>query len=140
MHHYKFSAQGFTIAGLLITIGILGILAAIAIPFYQNYNRRADYSEIVQAANPYKLGVIECYQKTSDLTACDAGTNYVPAAITSPTGAVASLGVTDGVITVTPVAQNGIATGDTYILTPTVVNQTLTWAASGGGVTKGYAE
>jgi hypothetical protein len=45
------------------------------------------------------------------------------------------------VITVTPVAANGILATDTYILTPTVAaNGTVTWASSGGGVTNGYAQ
>jgi hypothetical protein len=43
------------------------------------------------------------------------------------------------VITVVPVAANGILASDTYILTPTAVNNTLTWAATGGGVSDGYA-
>ncbi len=77
------------------------------------------------------------------LTGCNAGSNNVPAAITAAQGAVASVAVANGVITVTPTAQNGIAAGDTYVLTPTVTgtgaNAILTWVASGGGVTAGYA-
>ena len=133
-------SKGFTLIELMITIGIVGILAAIALPAYQNYSRRAYYSEVVQATGPFTVGVAECYQNLGTLTGCNAGSNNIPAAITSATGAVATLAVANGVVTVTPVAQNGIVATDTYVLTPTVVNNTLTWASSGGGVTNGYAK
>lgn len=142
MHKQTTSAQGFTLIELLIAIAIVGILAAVAMPSYQNYTRKAHYSEIVQACAPYKVGIEECFQITGDLTNCKPGTNGVPDNIATGAGVglVDSIIVADGaVVTVTPKVLYGIVAGDTYVLTPTPQSNQLTWATSGGGVTKGYA-
>src|SRR5476649_2833544 len=106
--------RGFTLLELMITVAIVGILAAIAIPSYVSYTRRAYFTEIVNDTSPYKVAVAECYQNLSTLTGCSAGTNRIPAAIAATTGKLASLTVTDGVITATPVAANGLLATDTY--------------------------
>lgn len=126
---------GFTLIELMITVAIVGILAAIAIPSYQNYTRKAYFTEIVTATAPFRVGVGECVQNLGTLTGCTAGTNGVPAAITAPVGAVSSIAVANGVITATPVAAHGILATDTYILTPTVDANSgnITWAATGNG-------
>jgi len=132
--------QGFTLLELMITVAIVGILAAIAIPSYVNYSRRAYFSEIVLDTAPFKQGVAECYQLMGTFTGCNGGGHNIPANITTTTGKLASLSVTNGVITATPVATNGLLATDTYILTPSSVNNVVTWVASGGGVTNGYAQ
>ena len=134
--------SGFTLVELLITITIIGILVSIAIPSYQNYTRRAHYSEIVQAGAPFKLGVEECFLFTGELTACQGGQNGVPKNIASGegTGLIDSINTTSGgKITIIPRNKFGIKPGDTYELTPKADKERLIWTASGGGVTQGYA-
>jgi prepilin-type N-terminal cleavage/methylation domain-containing protein len=140
MEDAKIAAKGFTLIELMITVAIVAILAAIALPTYLSYTRRANFSEIVDSTSPYKVGVTECYQKSGSLTGCNGGALGVPANISTATGKVASITVASGVITVVPVADNGILSTDTYILTPTATGNSLTWAATGGGVTNGYAQ
>ncbi len=140
----KYSQQtGFTLLELMITIAIVGILSAIAIPSYQDYTRRAAYSEVVSQAAPYKLGVMSCYQLLGAFTECNAGSNDVPPAVTQGNSLVASVSVAGGKITITPNDQKGIKPADTYILTPTAPDEganAVVWKSSGGGVERGYAK
>jgi type IV pilus assembly protein PilA len=134
------AAKGSMIVELIITTGIVIVLIAIAIPAYQRYTRRTDFHDIVKATAPYKLGVVECYKKIKKLSGCHTGTNHIPAAPKANTDGIASLSVKNGVITVIPVAQNGVDSDDTYILTPAIANSAIVWTSSGPAVTKHYAK
>lgn len=130
-------STGFTLIELMIVVAIIGILATIALPAFKLYTIKSRYTEIVLAAQPYKLGVETCLQNGKSLADCDAGRYGIPPAVNSSQGQIASITVTDGQITITPEDTHGLTSSDTYILTPSN-NIPIRWAVSGGAVTAGY--
>jgi len=133
---------GFSLIELLTVLVIIGILISVAIPSYQNYIRRAHFSEVVAAASPYKAGVETCYQMLADLNQCNAGQHNVPKAVkpgNSP-GLVRSIQVNNGQIILTPKNRKGIKHTDTLILKPHVQQGIIKWQRAGGSVRKGYVQ
>lgn len=124
----KRTQQGFTLIELMIVVAIIGILAMVALPAYQNYTTKSRFTEVISITNGYKTAVGICIQTLGTATGCTAGTNGIPAAIAADTGVVATLGVTNGVITATGTAA---VDSRTYIATPTVAATGTTWAITG---------
>lgn len=138
--------SGFTLIELLIVVAIIGILAAIAVPQYQQYTSKARFTEVINATSGMKLDVDACILRQSLMAAPAAGAtscanqnNGVRAAVAA-SGFVNSVASTDaGIITATAVGAaaapvSGLR-GETYILVPTVNTTTgaVTWAANPAG-------
>ena len=117
--------KGFTLIELMIVVAIIGILAAIALPAYQDYTKKARFTEVISIANGYKTAVGICIQTLGTNTGCNAGSNGIPAAIAATVGQIATLAVANGAITATDI--NGV----TYVATPTVGASGTTWAVTG---------
>ena len=126
----KIMAQGFTLIELMIVVAIIGILAAIAIPAYQDYTVRSKVTELLNSAGVCKTTVAEYYQSKGAMpaTETDAGCS------TDGTANAAAPKVKVGVITVSAggglkTQLTGNASGTDLLYTPTCTDGTCTGGA-----------
>jgi type IV pilus assembly protein PilA len=129
--------KGFTLIELMIVVAIIGILAAVALPAYDDYTKKARFAEAMSVGQAFQTAVAECLSSGNVADDCDAGTNGIPAAVSAATANVTSINVTNAVVTVTATAAAG---GYTSVLTPTVSGGRLTWAQTGTCATPKYCK
>lgn len=134
--------QGFTLIELMIVVAIIGILAAVALPAYQNYSNRAAFSELILAVTPRKTAVELAIQTRgpANLAALEDSLLGIPADVAAAADTHGAA-VDAGVITMTwRTTSGGTAepmAGITYTLTPNGVTPPVQWTEGGTCLTNG---
>jgi len=143
LQQMKNSAQkGFTLIELMIVVAIIGILAAVALPAYQDYIAKSSFAETPVAATGIKRAIEVCAQINGALSGCDTDKTVAKLLTGADNGdLVASVTMTSvGVITATAISGKKGLGGETYILTPTLTNGAVTWELSGTCEAKGWCK
>jgi type IV pilus assembly protein PilA len=140
----KTMQKGFTLIELMIVIAIIGILAAIAIPAYQNYTIRSQVTEGLSLADGWKTSISEYYAQNGSFpksASTTGGAGVLAATAVSSTGKyVSAITVTTGAISITyssaaPQQANSKLNGLTLGLTPYLnANYDIVWVCGGATV------
>ena len=127
--------KGFTLIELMIVVAIIGILAAIALPAYQDYTKRTHVSEGLTLAGGAKASVTEYYSSQGNFPSNNSSAGL--AAATDIKGnAVKSVTVANGKITIA--YNNKVTDNATLQLSPTTGAGGVQWSCKGGTVIAKY--
>jgi type IV pilus assembly protein PilA len=122
--------KGFTLIELMIVVAIIGILAAVALPAYQDYTVRAKVTELLVDLGGARIGISEQFQNNPSNTACAGGGITIPVV-----GKIATVTVRDdGTVIITgSTASTSVGQAVTITWTPTysTATGTITWNCGG---------
>jgi len=124
--------KGFTLIELMIVIAIIGVLAAIAMPAYQDYVIRAQLSEAVHLTKGVRASVWDIYSDEGKLDNADNGYFSIPDPLEITGKYTTRVDVNDGVIVATLGGDaNAALTDKTVTLTPDITHSgSLAWNCS----------
>ena len=130
----KSNQLAYTLVELMITLAILGVLTAIALPAYQDYSEKAKFAEVLSIADGYTTAVGVCIAQIGSREGCSEGINGIANVDTSAAYVDAGT-IINGTIELT--ASNA-AGGYNSVLTPTLTAGSIVWDQTGTCVGVGY--